>query len=221
MVLFKAARIKDRWREAAPSGYMLKATESGYINADAFADYGKHFIEFLKKRNLWRPEQKHMVLLDLHKSHLFNVKYMRYIKEHNIEVCCPPPHCTYILQPLDDVPYAALKKRYQKELIAYNFNIAGAAMTRTQFFRVLVPVFTQAFTPENIRKGFENTGIYPINPQAKKVQETGPSAVTDKCKSRVEVDHLMLHTYFLFDICVGNLNSFLFGLLCGIWQAGH
>ena len=49
MALFKAARVKDQWHEAAPSGYMIKATESGYINADVFTDYGKHFVTFLKK----------------------------------------------------------------------------------------------------------------------------------------------------------------------------
>ena len=52
MVLFKAARVKDQWREAAASGYIMKATESGYINADVFVDYGKHFVTFLKERNL-------------------------------------------------------------------------------------------------------------------------------------------------------------------------
>ena len=43
----------------------------------------------------------------------------------------PPPHCTHIMQPLDDVPYAALKRTCQKELISYNFKIAGAHMSRT------------------------------------------------------------------------------------------
>ena len=170
MVLFKVARVKDQSHEVAPSGYMIKATESGYINTDVFADYGKHFVTFLKERNLWRPDQKYLVLLDLQKSYLFNVKYMQWMKEHNIEVCCLPPHCTHIMQPLDDVPYAVLKRRYQKELISYNFKIASAHMTRTQFFCVFVPAFTQAFTPENIRKDFENTGIYPINPKKKQVQ---------------------------------------------------
>ena len=120
-----------------------------------------------------------------------------------------PPHCTHILQPLDDVPYAALKSRYQKELMTYNFKVAGACMTRTQFFCVLVPTFTQAFTSENIRKGFENTRIYPINPKAKKVQETGPNAVTNKCKSRVVVGPLMFWALLFFQIFVGisNWNS--------------
>ena len=100
MVLLKAARVKDQWCEAAPSGYMIKATESGYINADVFADYGKHFVTFLKERDLCRPDQKHLVLLDLHKSHMFNVKYMQWIKEHNIEVCCFPPTAPTSCSPL-------------------------------------------------------------------------------------------------------------------------
>ena len=104
---------------------------------------------------------------------------------------------------LDDVPYAALKTKYQKELMVYNFKIAGACMTRTQFSHVLVPAFTQAFSPENIRKGFENTGIYPINPNTKKLQEVGPSAVTDKCKSKVAVGPFILENYLLFQTLVG------------------
>ena len=182
MVIFKGSRIKDKWREAAPSGYTLKATESGYVNAEVFSDYGKEFVLFLRERNLLRPDQKHLVLLDLHKSHLFNMKYMTWMKENNIEVCCFPPNCTHILQPLDDVPFAALKTRYQKELASFNFRFAGTRMTRSQFFRVLVPAFTQAFAPENVRKGFQNTGIYPVNRNAKKLRELGPSAVTDKRK---------------------------------------
>ena len=92
--------------------------------------------------------------------------------------------------------------------MTYNFKIAGAHMTRTQFFCMLAPAFTQAFTPENIRKGFENTGIYPINPKAKKVQETGPSAVTDKCKSRVVFGKLVSCFSFRSDTASGSGRSF-------------
>ena len=33
VVLFKAAHVKDKWHEVAPSGYTVKATESGYIKS--------------------------------------------------------------------------------------------------------------------------------------------------------------------------------------------
>ena len=75
--------------------------------------------------------------------------------------------------------------KYQKELLTHNFTVAGTKTNPMQLFRVLVPAFTQAFTPENIRKGFKQTGIYPIDPTVEKLKDLGPSIVTDKCKSQV------------------------------------
>ena len=93
-----------------------------------------------------------------------------------------PPHCTHVLHPLDDLPYAVLKKSYQRELLTFNFDIAGSKMSKMQLFQVLIPAIADALTPENIRKGFSQTGIYPINPKVKKLNDLGPSFITDKCK---------------------------------------
>ena len=59
---------------------------------------------------------------------------MHLMNEHKIEVCAFPPHCTHVLQPLDDVPYAVLKKKYQQELLTFNFDVTGAKMSKAQFF---------------------------------------------------------------------------------------
>ena len=48
MVIFKNAAIKKEWREAAPSGYLLRASSSGYINSKIFFEYGEEFMKFLK-----------------------------------------------------------------------------------------------------------------------------------------------------------------------------
>ena len=120
--------------------------------------------------------------LDLHSSHLFNIKLMQMMKENNIEVCSFPPHCTHVLQPLDDLPYAVLKKSYQRELLTFNFDVAGSKMSKIQFFQVLIPAIADALTPENIKKGFSQTGIYPINPKVKKLNDLGPSFITYKYK---------------------------------------
>ena len=39
MVIFKGQRVATEWREAAPSGYTIKASENGYINQKHFSDY--------------------------------------------------------------------------------------------------------------------------------------------------------------------------------------
>ena len=94
MIIFKAGRVKDVWREAAPSGYFVHCSESGFINVDLFAEYGDKFINFLKDRHLFSPDEKHLLLLDLHSSHLFYLKLKRLMNEHKIMVCAFPPHCT-------------------------------------------------------------------------------------------------------------------------------
>ena len=106
IVIFKAGMVKDIWKEATPSGYMIKCSESGYINADLFADYGAKFLSFLNEKNPLGNRQKILLLLDLHSSHLFNAKFMCTMLEHNVEVCSFSPHCTHVLQLLDNVPYS-------------------------------------------------------------------------------------------------------------------
>ena len=78
-----------------------------------------------------------------------------------------------------------LKRKFQKELISFNLQVAGEKLSKQQFFRVLIPAFLGAFQPEVIRKGFKNTGIYHLNQDAPKLQQLGPSQVYDKCKLTV------------------------------------
>ena len=61
-----------------------------------------------------------LLLLDMHKSHLFNLGFMEFMRGHNVEVCCYPSHCTHVLQPLDDEPFALFKAEYQRQLLQIN-----------------------------------------------------------------------------------------------------
>ena len=75
MLIFKASKIKTEWREVAPSGYMLRPSATGYISAKLFYEYGEYFIKFLKKSDILTGNKKVLLLLDMHKSHLFNLDF--------------------------------------------------------------------------------------------------------------------------------------------------
>ena len=182
MVILKASKVHSDWRDAAPSGYYMKASSSGYINGDLFLKYGEKFVTFLKEKHLIPSPKKIMILLDLHKSHLFNYEFMQLMKKNNIEVCGFPPSCTHMLQPLDDIPFANFKNVYQRELLIMNRQLCGNRMGKQQFFRVLVPAFEEGLSAETIRKGYKNCGVYPINPKAEKLKNIQASAVFDRCK---------------------------------------
>ena len=105
---------------------------------------------------------------------------MQYMKAHDVEVLCFPPHCTHLMQPLDDVPFGGLKKAYQREILDYNFCFPAKKLSKLKFFRVLVPAYTKSMSEKAIKAEFENCGIYPVNPKATKLLTTWPSLISDK-----------------------------------------
>ena len=104
---------------------MVRASQRGYINSKLFQEYGKHFVKYLIEKKILVGDAKVMVLLDMHKAHLFNLGFIEYMKARNVEVCCFPPHCTHILQPLDYNPFALFKVEYQSQLMRINKILSG------------------------------------------------------------------------------------------------
>ena len=134
MVIFKSSKVENEARDAAPSGWMIRHSKSGYIHTKLFAEIGEKLVEFIKEKKLDK-NGKHLLLLDTHSSHLFNLHFMCFMQGHGVEVLCFPPHCTHLMQPLDDVPFAALKKNYQQEILDYNFRYSGRKISKVDFFK--------------------------------------------------------------------------------------
>lgn len=186
LLILKGTRVQPDWREATPTGYMIRSSLTGYINQDLFAQYGERFVQFLELNGLLlkgkNNPRKNMILLDMHKTHLFNIKFMRLMHANNIEVCSFPPHCTHVLQPLDDVPFAYFKNIYNDLLLEQNYKLAAKKLGKPDLFKLLIPAFTAAMSHGPIAKGFANTGVYPWNPNAPKPNRVGPSEIFDKCE---------------------------------------
>ena len=150
-----------------------------YIRSKLFTDYGEKLVDFIREKKL---DGKHLLLLDSHSGHSFNLPFTHYMKGHRIEVLCFLPHCTHLMQPLDDVPFGALKKAYQNEILEYNFRFSGKKLSKVDFLRILVPAYIGAMTEKTIKAGFEHTGIYSVNLLALKLLRTSPSLVNENLK---------------------------------------
>ena len=118
--VIKAAKVKTEWREAAPSGYYLRKSDTGYINSDLFYESAEKFVEFLKEKKILIGQDRALLLLDLHRFHLFNLKFLEYMKANRVDVCSFPHHCTLLMQPVDDAPFGSFKIEYQRSLLRIN-----------------------------------------------------------------------------------------------------
>ena len=86
MVIFKGSKVDPDWREAAPSGYVIRASKTGYIQSKLFAEYGEKFIQFLKVKKLDK-NGKHLLLLDSHSSHSFNLSTTLHAPDATVGQC--------------------------------------------------------------------------------------------------------------------------------------
>ena len=108
LVIHKGQRVQETWRMKAPGDILLSATTKGYIAKSRFHQYGVHFIKFLKHEGL--ANRKNLLIVDGHKSHLYNLPFYEAMRANGIEVLTIPPHTSHVLQPLDSIPFAQLKK---------------------------------------------------------------------------------------------------------------
>ena len=121
-------------------------------------------MHYLKTHKLL--DRPHLLIIDLHKSHVYNVAFFDCMKANNIHVMAISPHTSHIVQALDSTPSAQFKKLWQRYLSEYNFNTKAKILPKGAFWEGFWPAWSQAMTVANIQSGFRKTGIFPVNSEA-------------------------------------------------------
>ena len=101
----------------------LVATNKEYITKSQFDEYGLSFVKFLKANGF--ADKTNLLIVDRHKSHLYNLPFYKAMRVNNIEILTIPPHMSDIIQPLDSVPFAQFKKSWESNLMKYNNRHSG------------------------------------------------------------------------------------------------
>ena len=177
MVIHKGQCVQQYWTNDASVGWCIAATTKGYITKHKFHKYSIHFVCFLKTHCLLG--QKHLLIIDSHKSHVYNVAFFFKEMENNIHILAIPPHTSHIVQALDSTPFVQFKKNWQCLLLDYNFNHQGQVVSKGDFLILVVPAWKHAMTVGRIQSGFRKTGIYPVNFEVINKTKFTPSEVTD------------------------------------------
>ncbi|RPA90989.1 DDE-domain-containing protein [Choiromyces venosus 120613-1] len=116
------------------------------------------------KNVLWhgRPEDKRLLILDGHSSHV-NLRFSEFCDSHNIICFCLPAHSTHILQPLDVGLFGPLQKYYGK--VVENYHIStNIGINYRNFLPLYKQARSQAYSVANIKSAFHKTGIVPFLP---------------------------------------------------------
>ena len=187
-IIMKAINgMQDSWfskMDDVPSNILFGVSPNGWTdNSKAMAWLKHHFgpgsVSEIKAAGEWR-----MLIFDGHVSHM-NREFLSTCLDYMVLPVCLPPHTTHFSQPLDVSIFSPLKAAYSN--ILHRRTQAGEkGVWKGNFYKLYVEAQEIAFTPENIRSGFWNTGLVPLDFGAlrRTLKTPTPTAVSDPVPPR-------------------------------------
>ena len=140
-----------------PAGTIWSYQSKGYMEDLLGSQWFKEV--FLKHCG---PERPQLLLLDSHSSHEV-VDLLVAAREENIHIMALPPHCTHYLQPLDRTVFGSLNSHYDKICSEFLQSDANNTINKATWPAIFRSAWHAALTTDNIKKGFEACGVFPVN----------------------------------------------------------
>ena len=149
----------------------INMTESGYATDETMLDFISHFEHQTrgKRQGAWR-----LLLLDNYDCSK-TYEFLEYCEQHKIYPFFLPSHMTHLMQPLD-VTVFQQEKHYHKAAVNAAVRAGITTFTVNDFLEELPEIRRQTFKINTIIRGFENSGIWPVNAAAvlTKIADTDP-----------------------------------------------
>jgi len=172
--IFPRVRFTDKMLAGCPPGSVGVASPSGWMNADTFLQWMKHFIHHTR----CGVDKQVLLILDNHESHV-SYECLELARHSGVTMLTLPPHCSHKLQPLDRSVFGPFKRYYNAacdDWVVEN----PKPMQITDIAALVGRSYPLAFTPSNITAGFAATGIEPLNADIFCDDEYIASSVTDR-----------------------------------------
>ncbi|XP_030763701.1 uncharacterized protein LOC115888207 [Sitophilus oryzae] len=157
--VFARQRMKPELLNGCPPGSQATAQSSGWMTADSFLAYLKHFVRYAKPS----VDDPVLLLVDNHSSHI-SLPGINFCREDGIILVGFPPHTTHKLQPLEVSFFGPLKTYYNQVCDAFLVNHPGVVISDRNIGPLFAEAYCKAATVSNAVKGFKACGIEPFNP---------------------------------------------------------
>jgi RNA polymerase subunit RPABC4/transcription elongation factor Spt4 len=157
----------------APEGTLPMISDTGFVNAELFIEWLKHFSSFVK------PTKEDPVLLILD-SHITDcsTEIVLFCRDHHMTLLSLPPRASHRLQSLDVGFFGPLKEAYAQEADRWLLNHPGSKITQTSVARIFRSAYERVANMKTAVRAFVTTGIHPVNRNTFSDEEFIPSEVT-------------------------------------------
>jgi hypothetical protein len=137
--------------------HSIAVSDKGWTDQEIGIDWLRTFNECTGEK---AAGHHHLLVVDGHNSH-YSLDFISYAREHKIVVLCYPAHTTHVLQGLDVVIFALLKRSFTNHCDKYNQKNTPRKLNKTSFLSVFGLAWLDSVTKAHIITSFHVTGVYP------------------------------------------------------------
>lgn len=159
MLIFPRKRMQNEFELGLPPGGWAECHETGWITTEIFSRWFKKFVQFSRASK----DNVVLLILDGHSTHTRNLEVIDFARENGVVMLCLPPHASHRLQPLDVTVMKPMSSYYEEETRRWLRSHPGKVITLWQVSSLFGSAFLSAAIMRTAMKGFEATGIWPIN----------------------------------------------------------
>jgi hypothetical protein len=164
VIIFKGQHLQTSWfRFTGLEKWDWRWASSA--NGWTSNDIGLHWLRevFLPLSKPAKSSQWRLLICDNHGSHVTE-EFMYEARKNRVYLLYLPPHTSHILQPLDVSVFGPLKRAYHSkisEIISLDDN---STVKKRHFNTIYYTARMETVNERNIRSGWRETGLVPINP---------------------------------------------------------
>jgi len=175
MMIWPRKRMGDALMRGAPPGSIGAVSDNGWTDCSLFVTWLHHFISFAK----CSQECPSILIIDGHDSHK-SLEAVDLARAHGITMITLPPHTTHRLQPLDVTFFKSLKANYNAAADSFLMSNPGKRITFFDMADLFGKAYCKSTSVDKAVRGFENTGIWPLDEDKFSDEQFAASNMTDE-----------------------------------------
>ena len=145
------------------------------MDAHLFSQWKDKIIELLEAKKVLNPIRRHLIVLDGCNS-LVILHVIEKAKEHGVDLHTTSNHISHELQPLDVACFRSFKQAFRAHRNVWSMTNPKGKCKKEDFASWLFLSLKKVLTSSKIRVGFNECGIWSLNPQAMR-NKMGPSNI--------------------------------------------
>ena len=138
-----------------------------YVDGEMYPKFFKIWEENTRTYDKEGKLRKRVLVFDGYGAHEEG-EAIEWAVKQNVTLFEIPAHSSHAWQPLDRVPFGVQKSAYASEVTGWKARSkhVGVKISPAKFCELWGKANKKAFTEENIKKGWERTGLWPVNEHA-------------------------------------------------------